>query len=339
MSALLIAAVAFCLSQLVLSLLLLWRAPYRGLRERLFAGLLLAVAGYLVLPLAAGSRLEWVAATVQTAVPGMFWLFSASVFDDHFRLRRWQVTLVGITVLVPLLGRLLDVGWEWLFFTLPQALEFVLLGLTLWVVAQHWRTDLVEARRRLRVWFVGINGCYLLLLLLSREILFPGEAWLATWQYVPLGALLLAINAMLLQYRTDLLFKVDAPAPVVAETAAPAEPVDPALVARLQDYMTAQLAWREMGLTLGQLAAALDVPQYRLRRAINAGMGYRNFNDFLNTFRVEEAARRLADPGESHLPVLTIAMDAGFRSMSSFNTAFKASRGITPSEWRRAHKK
>ena len=72
-------------------------------------------------------------------------------------------------------------GPDWLFDTLPQGLEFALLGMTLWVVSRHWRTDLVEARRRLRLWFVGLNGSYIFLLILSREILFPGAGWLATW--------------------------------------------------------------------------------------------------------------------------------------------------------------
>ena len=92
-----------------------------------------------------------------------------------------------------------------------------------------------------------------------------------------------------------------------------------------------------MGLTLGELAAQLSVPQYRLREAINRSLGFRNFSDFLNSYRLKEAASRLADPEAAHLPVLTIAMDAGFRSLSSFNKAFKEDRGMTPTAWRRQH--
>jgi len=92
-----------------------------------------------------------------------------------------------------------------------------------------------------------------------------------------------------------------------------------------------------MGLTLGELASQVDVPQYRLRQAINGGLGYRNFSDFLNSYRVREAAERLASPEHAQLPVLTIAMDAGFRSLSSFNKAFKAVHQQTPTTWRRAH--
>jgi len=352
MSTLFIAAIAFSLSQLVLSILLLVRQPGWGLRERLFGLLLLAILGYLLTPLLSATPFGIVATTLQTAAPGMFWLFSACVFDDHFRLRTWQVLLVKFTVLMPLAGYLLalwQVHMDWLFIDLPQALEFLLLAMTLWVVVQHWRTDLVESRRRLRIWFVGLNGSYLLILIASREILFPGAAWLQTLEYLPPAVLLLAINSMLLRYDSPLLFLHTVSTPVGSDdepaaalsrepdstAEATAEPIDHELVAALRSHMQEQHAWREMGLTIGMLAQQLEVPQYRLRSAINTGLGYRNFSDFLNSYRVSEAATRLVSSDERQLAVLTIAMDAGFRSLSSFNKAFKDTYGQTPSAWRK----
>ncbi|MEE4193171.1 MAG: helix-turn-helix domain-containing protein [Halieaceae bacterium] len=331
---LLIAAISFSLAQVGLGLALLLRQPGWGIRERLYALLMVAITAYLCMPLVPGTPFEIPAATLQTAVPGAFYLFSASVFDDDFRLRPWQLGLVGFTVLMPLVGMLVPGAPRWLFFTLPQAAEFVLLGLTLWVVSRHWRTDLVEARRRLRLGYVGINGAYLLLLVMSREILFPGAAWLATWEYLPPALLLFVINLFLLEYRSGLLF-LPAEKPPVAE--APPVAVAPELLTRLEQHMQAETAWRQMGLTLGELAAQIEVPQYRLRQAINGGLGYRNFSDFLNSYRVKEAAERLASPADAQLPVLTIAMDAGFRSLSSFNKAFKEVHQQTPTAWRRAH--
>ncbi|MDJ0879503.1 MAG: helix-turn-helix domain-containing protein [Halieaceae bacterium] len=331
---LLIAAISFSLSQVALGLALLLRQPGWGIRERLYLLLMLAISAYLCMPLVPGTVFEIPTATLQTAAPGCFYLFSASVFDDDFRLRPWQIGMVAFTVLMPLAGMLAPALPHWLFFTLPQGVEFILLGLTLWVVSRHWRTDLVEVRRRLRLGFVGLNGAYLLLLILSREILFPGAAWLATWEYLPPALLLFLINLSLLQYRSGLLFQPVEKAP---ESESPAVSVDPGLLARLENHMQAEAAWRQMGLTLGELASQVDVPQYRLRQAINGGLGYRNFSDFLNSYRVKEAAERLASPEDAQLPVLTIAMDAGFRSLSSFNKAFKAVHQQTPTAWRRAH--
>jgi AraC-like DNA-binding protein len=61
---------------------------------------------------------------------------------------------------------------------------------------------------------------------------------------------------------------------------------------------------------------------------------YRNFNQFLNQYRIEEAARRLQDPHEQHIPISSIALDVGYASLSSFNKAFKDTYQVTPSVYR-----
>ena len=94
--------------------------------------------------------------------------------------------------------------------------------------------------------------------------------------------------------------------------------------------------YREMGLTLGKLAEEADVPAYKLREAINRGLGFRNFNDFLNSYRIEEAANRLRDKKQEDTQILVIALDAGFRSLSTFNKAFRQIQGVTPTEYRKS---
>ncbi len=78
MPELLIAAVGFGLAQVILSLVLLARQPAWGMREWLFALLMLAILGYLLMPPAAGTVWAPFMATLQTLAPGMFWLFAAS---------------------------------------------------------------------------------------------------------------------------------------------------------------------------------------------------------------------------------------------------------------------
>jgi AraC-like DNA-binding protein len=94
-------------------------------------------------------------------------------------------------------------------------------------------------------------------------------------------------------------------------------------------------AYRHEGLTIGALALRLGIPEYKLRRVINQGLGYRNFTAFLNRYRIDEAKAALADPAQAAVPVLTIAMDAGFQSLPPFNRAFKSDTGLTPSDYRR----
>ena len=73
--------------------------------------------------------------------------------------------------------------------------------------------------------------------------------------------------------------------------------------------------YRHDNVTIGTLATKLAIPEYRLRRLINQRLGYRNFNVFLNEHRIAEAKAALADPSQAEVPVITIAMDAGFQSL------------------------
>lgn len=87
--------------------------------------------------------------------------------------------------------------------------------------------------------------------------------------------------------------------------------------------------WREPDLALADLARRLGTNTQYLSRALNDGLGM-NFSMFVNGLRVDEAKRLLDGGGE----VLSIALEVGFGSKSSFNRAFHAHAGMTPSAWR-----
>jgi AraC-like DNA-binding protein len=127
-----------------------------------------------------------------------------------------------------------------------------------------------------------------------------------------------------------------ATAPAASEAPQPdSNAADQKLVDALMRLMADERIYRHDNVTIGALANRLAIPEYRLRRLINQKLGYRNFNVFLNNHRIEEAKAALADPTQAEVPVITIAMDAGFASLGPFNRAFKATTGVTPTEYRR----
>ncbi|MEM9305392.1 MAG: helix-turn-helix domain-containing protein [Pseudomonadota bacterium] len=338
-------AIGAAFALVMVYLLLFIRSGIRSLAEKLFVLLLVGVLGFLFHPWAHGTAWAWVTAPVQTTVPGVFWLWSASLFDDHFELAPWQVVLVAITVVLPFIERMVPGGGlDWLLLDFPQLLEFVIVGLALLAVARHWRVDLDNARRRMRLLFCAFNGGSLLVLLVFRELLFPGAPWLDTVQYGILALMLLATIALFVQYVPDLLrpgaqalaSEPDEaqPAPAAVVAAEPPDEETRRILATLEGLMGEERAYREMGLTIGQLANRVDAPEYRLRQVINRAMGYRNFNDFLNSYRIAEVVDRLEDSANSE-PVLSIALDVGFRSLSSFNKVFKDTYQKTPTEYRK----
>jgi len=92
--------------------------------------------------------------------------------------------------------------------------------------------------------------------------------------------------------------------------------------------------YRNSSLTLTELSEELSVSPHNLSEVINTKLR-KNFYDFVNGYRLEEAKKDLADRSKQHLKILSIAFDAGFNSKATFNTLFKEQTGVTPSEYRK----
>jgi AraC-like DNA-binding protein len=103
---------------------------------------------------------------------------------------------------------------------------------------------------------------------------------------------------------------------------------------RLLELMEREKAFLDPEITLPKLAQALDIPVAHLSRVINDLLG-RNFYEFINHYRVEEAKRRLAMPEAGREKLITVALDCGFNSVATFNRVFKELAGRTPSDYRK----
>jgi AraC-like DNA-binding protein len=105
----------------------------------------------------------------------------------------------------------------------------------------------------------------------------------------------------------------------------------------IESFMTQHRPFLRSELTLAELALQFGLPARRLSQLVNQGRG-RNFADWVNRYRIEEAKRLLANPTSGIRSVLDAMYAAGFSSKSSFNALFKASTGITPTEFMRARR-
>lgn len=105
------------------------------------------------------------------------------------------------------------------------------------------------------------------------------------------------------------------------------------LMDRLQRVMAEKRPYLDSQLTLQDLAEELAISPHNLSEVINTQAG-KNFYDFVNGYRVEEAKRRLRDPRHANLTILAVATDSGFNSKATFNAFFKRSTGQTPSQYR-----
>ena len=434
----------------VLALLLLLAAVLGRERSPLPAlrlGMLMAL-GLAVQVVAAMPWVEWrvpgpwqaplVAVSVGNAV--LFWLFVRALFDDDFVPRprhalTWGLVagLSGLNCLLPPGGGGVPgvqaglPGWP---MVLQRVLPLVFAGLAIAAAVRHWRGDLVEGRRRLRLFILLAGSGYTVVQLALRLAsadgrLSPASAGLdivltlAMVATIAVRLLRLGPSELLPTAPPPALARIEAapartappavpaapgapdwaapaaaaremstratagptadatagtaadptadptadpagdpaadstpgtaptrppraallPAaaplrPPAAPPDAPPDPADDRLAEALDHAMKHERLYRGEALTIASLAAHLNVPEYRLRRVINQRLGHRNFNAFVNAWRLQDSFDALADPRHRDRPVLTIALDAGFQSIGPFNRAFKAATGLTPTEFR-----
>jgi AraC-like DNA-binding protein len=119
---------------------------------------------------------------------------------------------------------------------------------------------------------------------------------------------------------------------------APVQPV----ASPARDWAIQAEAWAERvcsegwamdpALSLPILATRLGTNAGYLSRALNDGLGV-NFSTFINNLRAEFVGQMLE--GGDKRDLLEIGFDAGFVSKASFNRAFKARYGQSPSAYRR----
>lgn len=101
---------------------------------------------------------------------------------------------------------------------------------------------------------------------------------------------------------------------------------------KLVHYVEANKPYLQPDLTLSELAKQLSTNATILSKVINDGTG-RNFNDFINTYRVQEVINKLKAGEQATQTLLGIAFDAGFNSKATFNRAFKKVTANSPKEW------
>jgi len=258
------------------------------------------------------------------------WLIVTIFIDPPGRRWPWFVASSIVSAALYLHHVAPEIGSICALLAIP--LYGALLAMSLWSA----RDDLVECRCRARPAFaVSIAGLSLFLTVIQAfSPLELGMPLLALMQGFATFAVAFAFAIWILRADMSLW-------PGPQEVAEPRsvstkgdDAIDHALVSRITAAMDAGI-WREEGLTIGALAQQLSMPEHRVRRAINQGLGYRNFSSFINAARIEAARALLSDPDHAGTTVLEIAYTVGFASLGPFNRAFRGETGLSPTEFRK----
>jgi AraC-like DNA-binding protein len=358
MDDLLLALTIFSVTQL--TWLILFLVIYHGssVSARLFAALLFGIICYQLLPFTVyvwhWGSVNHIVVIASISNPGFLWLFCRSLFCDNQSLRWWHYALVVVYVSLAETGVIISNSTDpqnriplsaiesVAYFLVPQVIKLSMVGHVILLSVQGWRADLIESRRQFRGIFVAIGSVVACVAIVSE-----------LWLHQPLQSNLLSVSMIALLFMgfnlsnftlkpgflaQQVVGEKPSPDPTpIAVAAADQSDLDEVL-APLSELIEKQQIYKEHGLTVTQVAERVDVPAYRLRKVINQQLNYSNFNQFLNKHRIQDACEQLVAPETQHLPILSIALDVGFRSLSSFNKTFKEQMDKTPTEFRKEHK-
>ncbi|OAN66938.1 AraC family transcriptional regulator [Sphingomonas sp. TDK1] len=338
---------AGAVSTILLLAWLLVSARHRvGSPAALFAPLALCLSGFVlgntpIAALAPAGIAGAIAHTVSGFAVAFLWWFCLSCFDSRFRLRGavLRVGLAWIAIAAADRGLLGDTLAGKGLSLLLVPLGFAIVAHMVWRLLAERQGDLIQRRHDARIMVAVLLGG-MLFIDLAADALF-GFAWRPLAFAMTQNAMVLAFGlwlaGRLLTVRVDVLtFGVIANPPLLAGPTPQSGPrPDGALYRRLSGLMETERVFLDPELTFSTFVERMGAPERAVRTLINHELGYDHFRTFLNHYRVAEARRLLGDRNcEDKL--ITVALDSGFASLASFNRAFRAIEGRTPSDYRTA---
>ena len=101
---------------------------------------------------------------------------------------------------------------------------------------------------------------------------------------------------------------------------------------KLAQLMQSKKLYKDEDLRLEDVALELSISKHQLSRILNEEFG-KNFYQFINSYRIEEAKKLLvANPV---LPIIDITYEIGFKSTSAFYKNFSDYEKMSPNEYRK----
>lgn len=273
------------------------------------------------------------------SIPFFLWFFARSVFAAPWLKPAvtYAVICVGLTAWgIHFVEDMFEPEHAVTSGRVIRVLSLLVVAHALWLVLSSRPDDLVERRRLFSLFFVGVISLQVAAVLVVEIVLGVAlpPTWLDLTNVIIISLLTLGLAIPMMRLNAAFFAPEEAaPAGNAGELPGTKAGTGDVFRKRLLELM-ADGYYRQTGLTIPMLAQKLEYPEHQLRRLINGRLGYRNYSAFLNSYRIEEAKSRLGDPDNARTPVLTIALDLGYGSLGPFNRAFKATTGMTPTDFR-----
>jgi AraC-like DNA-binding protein len=180
--------------------------------------------------------------------------------------------------------------------------------------------------------FLIVNICFLLSLFAVIHLNIINVVWKSVGVVLSLSIFALGYKGILQReiFYADFIIPSTPPEPPLEKQEKPNQE----LIDKLIRFVEDKKVYVDPDLSLSSLSKQIGLNRNQLSQLINDGIG-ENFYDFINKYRVEEVKRLMVDPQKQHYNLLGIAVEAGFKSKSTFNLIFKRFTGLTPTEYKK----
>ncbi|MBI1767350.1 MAG: helix-turn-helix transcriptional regulator [Bacteroidetes bacterium] len=323
---------------LLFTCLVMLRYFRQGMHVWVGIGFTLSIVFYLIVEtklVRESCVLHYIVITGAITTPVLFWLLAKAIFDDHFKpspsIVLWFVLQIGLHFNLYLNGKLSSTNpVVEVFCILAQIISIVFVLAGLYAALKTRQGDLIESRVRFRNIFIVITAALIGVTLIVEATSVTHQAGIILQTLQRASILGLSIYFLLGNFNIQPGFffrEIPKPKPVNSQ--------DPILENKLMTLLDEQKVYRREGLTIKELADIMEAQEYKLRRLINGQLGFKNFNDFLNKYRVTEASEILSDSSQNQKTILEIAYSLGYQSIGPFNKAFKEQKNTTPTAFRK----
>lgn len=263
-------------------------------------------------------------------VPFSFWVLSRSLFSDSTISSKWIIVFAASALILYYLLYYLseneNCDCSELTMLLFQSLSLIFVLFAIFEAQRGRSIDLMEKRRGFRSFFTYSVSVIVLLTLLAELALDN------TNQNIPK----LLQRSVVIIFSTYFLIRNITWTDIFLEKTSRAPNVlFQGIIDKIQAKMSEERIYRTEAITIGQLAELVNEQEYKVREAINLQLGYQNFSEFINSFRIGEAKEILSDPSQQRTTILEVAYQIGYNSIGPFNRAFKSFTGQTPTEFRK----
>jgi AraC-like DNA-binding protein len=258
-------------------------------------------------------------------------------FIIHFSL--WPIP-------VPAKLKLIDTLAKYNFFLIEGIIDLLILTIYTALALRHYRSYLAwlpsEFSNLPSVSLIWIRNFLIILFAVCliewafglASLWFDYSYDVRFWDYFFRALLLyyLSIAGYISTYRNDLDFERIGIIDTYQSSSTKINSVDNQLIDRIKIHMSKVQPYLDVDLTLHQLAQGLNLPVASVSQAINSSLG-KNFNDFINEYRVQEICARFITGDHKIKTLLGVGLDCGFNSKATFYRSFKKVTGLTPKEW------